>query len=173
MEQTQITPGSVPHNDWQLSNVQSWGTDRISIALFRVCKHTRHEGSVLPISLFNFWIVCQQLCLCFRFWILIKFRNNANQSDVAGKHRYNGSSKETGMVLFIVCVMIIFNPKQYHGLSVNDLQNYQILILKEISAVLGHGCLLMFYICHIFPGRAIVLSICCFWYLSSHFKMTL
>ena len=45
------------------------------------------------------------------------------------------------MVLFTICVMIISNPKQFPGLSVNYLQNStQILNMMEISAVLGHGC---------------------------------
>ena len=46
------------------------------MGLFRVCKHIRHEGIVLPTSFFNF---------------LILFGNNANKSDVTGKqgkHRY-------------------------------------------------------------------------------------
>ena len=41
------------------------------------------------------------------------------------------------MVLFIVCVMIILNSRQFPGSSVSYLQ---ILNMMEISAVLGHGC---------------------------------
>ena len=57
-----------------------------AIALFCVCKHICHKGIVLATSFFNFWTLCQQLFFCFHLWILIKFGNNANQSDVTGKH---------------------------------------------------------------------------------------
>ena len=77
------------------------------------------------------------------------------------------------MVLFIICVMIILNPKQFRGSSVSDLQNCTRYLHDGIGAVLGHGCFSIFYICHTLLRRATVLSICCFWYLSSHFKMSL
>ena len=49
--------------------------------------------------------------------------------------------KETSMVLFTICVMIILNPKQFPGLSVSYLQSStQILNMMEISAVISHGC---------------------------------
>ena len=45
------------------------------------------------------------------------------------------------MVLFTICVMVILNPKQFPGLSVNYLQNpTQIVNIMEISAVPGHRC---------------------------------
>ena len=70
------------------------------------------------------------------------------------------------MVLFTICVMIILTPKQFHGLSVSYLHNStQILNMIEISAVQGHDCHLQSY--------CFVLSICCFWCLSAHLKMSL
>ena len=57
------------------------------VALFRVCKLIRIEGIVFPTSLFNFWIICQHLRFCFRFWILIKFENKANQFESCWRKR--------------------------------------------------------------------------------------